>query len=348
MPSSECCPTSFSIDSAANDTVGFSGGYVTSVSTWGPKRFQYDPAKLVDALVLFRKAAEQYGDSPAYRYDLADLARQVLANHARDIYQRPVKAYRRGDREGFGLLSADFLALLRLQNRLTGTQSDFLLGRWLDKALHYGDNEQERRQSLKNAKTQITYWGPADPNTRVHDYANKEWSGLLADYYRPRWEAFFDYLSADMEGRKVPEPDYFGMEKAWTDSGKEYPTEPRGELLPEVDSVLLAVRPPYKDWNLTPRERTEDLLGRMTLREKIAQMRHIHFKHFETKEKSISKNWPPPPAESAGDASRHSPTPPGQYMKTMRQILAYMRSDTRLIHIVIVGKIVGIGRVDHL
>ena len=25
---------------------------VTSVSTWGPKRFQYDPAKLVDALVL--------------------------------------------------------------------------------------------------------------------------------------------------------------------------------------------------------------------------------------------------------------------------------------------------------
>jgi len=84
-----------------------------------------------------------------------------------------------------------------------------------------------------------------------------------------------------MEGRKVPEPDYFGMEKAWTDSGKEYPTEPRGELLPEVDSVLLAVRPPYKDWNLTPRERTEDLLGRMTLREKIAQMRHIHFKHFD-------------------------------------------------------------------
>ena len=281
MPSSECCPTSFSIDSAANDTVGFSGGYVTSVSTWGPKRFQYDPAKLVDALVLFRKAAEQYGDSPAYRYDLADLARQVLADHARDIYQRPVKAYRRGDCEGFGLLSADFLALLRLQNRLTGTQSDFLLGRWLDKALHYGDNEQERRQSLKNAKTQITYWGPADPNTRVRDYANKEWSGLLADYYRPRWEAFFDYLSADMEGRKVPELDYFGMEKAWADSGKEYPTEPRGELLPEVDSVLLAVRPPYKDRNLTPRERTEDLLGRMTLREKIAQMRHIHFKHFD-------------------------------------------------------------------
>ena len=99
----------------------------------------------------------------------------------------------------------------------------------------------------------------------MHDYANKEWSGLLADYYLPRWKAFFDYLSADMEGRKVPEPDYFGMEKAWADSGKEYPTEPRGELLPEVDSVLLAVRPPYKDRNLTPRERAEDLLGRMTL-----------------------------------------------------------------------------------
>ena len=84
-----------------------------------------------------------------------------------------------------------------------------------------------------------------------------------------------------MEGRKIPEPDYFGMDKAWADSGKEYPTEPRGELLAKVDSVLLAVRPPYKDRNLTPRERANDLLGRMTLREKIAQMRHIHFKHLD-------------------------------------------------------------------
>lgn len=303
---------------------------VTSVSTWGPKRFQYDPAKLVDALVLFRKAAEQYGNSPTYRYDLADLARQVLANHARDIYRRTVKAYRRGDREGFGLLSADFLALLGLQDRLTGTQPDFLLGRWLDKALHYGDNEQERRQSLKNAKTQITYWGPADPNTRVHDYANKEWSGLLADYYLPRWKAFFDYLSADMEGRKVPEPDYFGMEKAWADSGKEYPTEPRGELLTEVDSVLLAVRPPYKDRSLTPRKRAEDLLGRMTLREKIAQMRHIHFKHYDNEgevdlEKLVSST-----GGVGWGCAEAFPYSSGQYMKAMRQIQVYMRSDTRL------------------
>ena len=39
--------------------------------------------------------------------------------------------------------------------------------------------------------------------------------------------------------------------------------------------------PLYKDVSQPVERRIDDLMGRMTLREKIAQMRHIHFKHFD-------------------------------------------------------------------
>lgn len=48
---------------------------------------------------------------------------------------------------------------------------------------------------------------------------------------------------------------------------------------------------PYKNPSLSPEERTADLLQRMTLEEKIAQIRHIHsWNIFEEQELNKSKN----------------------------------------------------------
>ena len=41
-------------------------------------------------------------------------------------------------------------------------------------------------------------------------------------------------------------------------------------------------QPLYRNPQATPEARTEDLLRRMTLAEKIAQMQHIHFGHFDS------------------------------------------------------------------
>jgi alpha-N-acetylglucosaminidase (NAGLU)-like protein len=68
----------------------------------------------------------------------------------------------------------------------------------------------------------VTYWGPDDPTTELHDYANKEWSGLLRDFYQPRWEMFVRNLSAQLDGKPAPEPDYFAFEKQWTEQRLEY------------------------------------------------------------------------------------------------------------------------------
>ena len=36
-----------------------------------------------------------------------------------------------------------------------------------------------------NARNQLTLWGP---DGQIMDYAGKQWAGLVADYYIPRWQ----------------------------------------------------------------------------------------------------------------------------------------------------------------
>jgi len=42
----------------------------------------------------------------------------------------------------------------------------------------------------RNARMQVTVWGGKE----LHDYAAKEWSGLVGDFYLMRWDRFFDAL----------------------------------------------------------------------------------------------------------------------------------------------------------
>lgn len=304
---------------------------VTSVSTWGPKRFQYDPLKLVVALGTFRKAAAQYSGSPAYKYDLVDLARQVLANHVRTVYNNSIKAFREKRTEDFEAARREFLSLLSLQDRLLGTEETFLLGRWLEKARQNGGvTPEEKNLAEKNARIQISYWGPADPATPLHDYANKEWNGFISDYYLPRWEAFYADLRNQLSGAAPAKVDYFAMEKAWSESRGSYPVTPSGDYLEMVDSVLMAVSPLYKNPAASPEDRVADLMNRMTLPEKIAQMKHIHFKHYDS-DGTVDLNKL---AASTNGLSygciEAFPYSSEKYLKAIYKIQKYMKEKTRL------------------
>lgn len=215
--------------------------HVTSVSTWGPKKMQYQPEKLLQALVLFRKAAVHFKGSETYEYDLVDLARQVMANNARNVYNQVVHAYNEKDSLALNRYSSTFLHLIDLQDSLLSTNKFFLLGKWLQAARQYGENEQDQRQALVNARTLISYWGPDDATTRLHDYANKEWAGLLKQYYAPRWRAFFAMLAGQLRGEEPQTPDFFSMERTWAMNGGDEVMQPKGDYLLMVDSVIAAV-----------------------------------------------------------------------------------------------------------
>ena len=200
-----------------------------SVSTWGTTKIVYDPGKLEEAAREFLKAGDRLRNNDAYQYDAVNLVRQVLSNRGLKAYDRMIAAYRAKDVEGFERTSQDFLSLLRAEDSLMSTRREFLLGTWLAAAKAMGHTEEEKKLCERNARAQITYWGPDSPAAAARDYAYKEWSGLLEDFYRPRWEMFIDDLDARLHGEPGHEIDYFGFEKKWTEELRDFPAEPSGD-----------------------------------------------------------------------------------------------------------------------
>ena len=175
-------------------------------------RNYYDPNSTLVAASLINDVAEKYRGNNNFEYDLVDITRQAVADQARKQYQMVVAAYKAASPSDFDKASKRFLQLLEMQDRLLGTRPEFRLGRWLEMARACGDTEEEKRLYEWNARVQITTWGNrycADTGG-LRDYAHKEWQGLLADFYAPRWNMFFDYLRKDLQTMGSPKPDMLG------------------------------------------------------------------------------------------------------------------------------------------
>ena len=56
----------------------------------------------------------------------------------------------------------------------------------------------------------LTTWGDREQCEKggLHDYANREWNGLLSSYYYPRWKAFFA-RNEERGTRKEAKSDWF-------------------------------------------------------------------------------------------------------------------------------------------
>lgn len=59
--------------------------------------------------------------------------------------------------------------------------------KWVEYARKAGTTPEEKDHYESNAKRIITVWGPP-----VDDYASRVWSGVLRDYYVPRWEKWLE------------------------------------------------------------------------------------------------------------------------------------------------------------
>lgn len=210
-----------------------------NVSTWGAAEVKYDPARLEEAAREFLKARSQLAKNDAYQYDAVNLVRQVLANRGMPAYHDMIVAYSNHDSPSFEQAANEFLDLIRTEDKLLSTRREFLLGTWLAEARAMGHDEAEKDLCERNARTQITYWGPDDPKTELHEYAHKEWSGLLRDFYLRRWEMFVAALREPMSsGKPLVEPDYFAFEKKWTEEHEAYPAVASGDPVDEAAKAL--------------------------------------------------------------------------------------------------------------
>lgn len=186
---------------------------IEQVSSWGTSKLYYNPADLLEAWKLFIEAEGTMPKSEGYEYDLVDVTRQVLANYSQELHAQVIKAYKENNNIKFQLLSEQFLELIDDQDQLLSSIEPLTLAKWLHDARAIATSPEEEDLFEFNARTQITTWSFKDSN--LHEYAHREWAGLLSDFYKPRWRLFFDYLELKMRGQHPKEPDYFKFEAAW-------------------------------------------------------------------------------------------------------------------------------------
>ena len=166
-----------------------------STTTWTRTKLNYAPLDLIPAWDLFIQASKKGVRTDGFTYDLVDVTRQVMANYATPLQQQWVRAYKAHNMSAFQKYSNAYLELIDDMDRLLATRKDFLLGPWIASARNWGTTPAEKALYEQNARDLITLWGDAE--SPLHEYANRQWSGLLKDFYKVRWEQFFDYLMTE-------------------------------------------------------------------------------------------------------------------------------------------------------
>ena len=226
---------------------------IRKVSSNGSTEMYYDPAELAPAWLLFLKEHEHLRALPTYQYDLVDLSRQVLVDYGRDLYQQMVQAVKKGQADVLEQAGQKFLTLILDIDRLLATNEYFLFGKWLEDARKKGTNPVEKKLFEWNATTQVTLWSSPEI-TEFHDYANKQWAGLLEGYYYKRWEMFIGSMLQSMKKDQLFDEKRFvkqtlEWEARWPFFGHNYPSQPEG------DSVAVALELFEKYWPVISRQK---------------------------------------------------------------------------------------------
>jgi alpha-N-acetylglucosaminidase len=188
----------------------------TAASHWGSLSLPYDPATFASAVEMFGRAAGRFADSETYRLDLVSFRLQAMSNEALGISKEVQSALALKDRAAFEDATARFMGVGRAADSLLDTEAFYRLSTYRSRALHYGDTDAERMNSLRNAMMLVTYWAGNDRNKdELHDYAYKAWSGMMASYSMKRWQMSVDATRQSWDGANMPSPDYFGWERQW-------------------------------------------------------------------------------------------------------------------------------------
>ena len=213
----------------------------------------YDETQVVQAWKQLLAAAPACGASDGYRYDVADLGRQVMADLGTHYHKAILQAFEAKDAVRLRLLSDKMLGLLRDMDELTGTRREFLLGAWVADARSWGETPAEKDLCEWNARVLLTDWTVPECWT---DYANRQWNGLLGDFYYTRWQMWLDALNAAV-GKAEPfdqkpvRKQIQAWEYAWTHATKTYPAEPSGDTIAIATKLLAKYSPDALDQAIT-------------------------------------------------------------------------------------------------
>ena len=204
---------------------------VTAFPAVGRGYARYPEPALAETYRLLLRARGELGHAETYRHDLVNVARQSLSNHAGEVYRKAMGAYQAKDAAAYRQASAEFLQLLRDLDELLATRDEFLLGSWLEDATRWGATDAQRATLQWNARRILTLWGTG---AALRDYAWKEWSGMVADFYAKRWEIFFRRQQEALDAGKpfdqaACHAEIYRFENDWCRQQERYPSKAAGD-----------------------------------------------------------------------------------------------------------------------
>jgi len=217
---------------------------VNRASNWSPEAMRYDAERFKRALPEMLLVAPALRATETYQYDLVDIARQTLANESRVLLPQIKSAYDGKDQSRFGALTQRWLHLMDMQDELLATNRFFLVGAWLANVRPWASSLEEAARLDYDARSILTTWGDrkASEGADLHDYGNKDWAGLTRDYYRARWQKYFESLDAELGTGSPRAPiDWFALGDAWNHSQKHYSDRPHGDAFGIAKRIAMAL-----------------------------------------------------------------------------------------------------------
>lgn len=154
-------------------------------------RYDLSP-KHFAAIESFIDAAAELGNNAVYQTDLALWAGLYAFGKADLLAENIQQLYLVGDINGASILEKRFTDLMYSADKFMESNPICRLERWINFAREWGDSESEKDNFEANARRLITIWGPGREADDLNDYGCRIWSGVIRDYYIPRWQHFFD------------------------------------------------------------------------------------------------------------------------------------------------------------
>ena len=154
-------------------------------------RYDVTPAHF-EGLEAFIAAADDLKRNEDYLTDLALNAGFYAFGKAELLASEIHREYLCGDKERASELEVRFEDLMLRADRFFESNPVTRLERWIDFARQWGVDEAEADKYEMDARRLITVWGPGHEHDGLNDYACRMWSGVIRDYYLPRWKHFFE------------------------------------------------------------------------------------------------------------------------------------------------------------
>lgn len=215
-------------------------------------KLYYDTDKFEKAVELYLSVSEDFKESDGYQYDLCDLTRQAMSNRFHKEQIKFAAAYKKKNISAVEEIAKKQLSLLADMDTLLSHRKEFCFSRWINDCHNLATDEKEKRYFDINARTLLTSWGDIRSTTwSLYDYAWREWSGLIKEYYYKRWKMFYNKVLYCLKNKKIlfiiNGDGYIG--RFW------YKSYPFGKKLNKFELSWL------KDYKEYPEPKNSDVIG---------------------------------------------------------------------------------------